>query len=266
MKRRASAKQIAWRKKFAERFGKKKRARKNPARRKTKGKRKYNSRGYTVGRGKLRRYKQNPRKRSSIMARRKRRTRRAKSSIKRRYARRNPIRSHRRRRRYRRNPIFGSSGGGISLTVASVKNTVVNGAVGALGGIGVDLLYGYGAQYLPDSMKTGMVKHATKGLMAVLVGLIGAKVLRGKGAALAVGGMTVVLHDFFKEQLQAQMPTLPLGEYLAYSAGSGEIVGQYGAQGLGALPDQNMNSLGFNSFETNTLGEYMDVNGSGGFY
>lgn len=164
-------------------------------------------------------------------------------------------RVHRRKKGYSSNPIFRGGGN----FVATTKRTVKEGAVGAVGAIGMDLAWGYGSAYLPDFLKAGYAKYLSKGLLSVLVGMLGGRVLKGQANVLAVGGMTVALHDALKEALMGAVPALPLSEYLAYSPGSGQIVGTYGDQGLGALPDlsSGMNSLGFNSFETDTLGEYL---------
>lgn len=129
----------------------------------------------------------------------------------------NPRRRHRRarahnpRRRYRRNPSFRGLAGGVVPTLKA-------GAIGALGAIGVDLAVGYGAKYLPTSMQSGMALTAAKLLAAILVGTIGNKVLRGKGKELAVGAVTVQLHELAKSQLLSMNPQLPLGRYQSMGA------------------------------------------------
>lgn len=196
-------------------------------------------------------------KKGRSMAKRKRRVKR-KATTSRRYRRRTRARTS--RRRYARNPSFrrGFSSGSV-MNLA--KTAATEGAIGAGGAVAANLVWGYAASsVLPADWTTGNLKYLGRAATAVLVGVLGNKMLPGKGTMMAAGGFTVLLHDLLKSTLMAQFPSLPLSEYLAYSPGSGPIVGTYGDQGLGALPDlsQGMNSLGFNSFETDTLGEYLN--------
>jgi hypothetical protein len=139
--------------------------------------------------------------------RRKHKARRAKA--KKSYRRRASAKKSSKRRRtsirtYRRNPSVRNITG-------SIMPTVKGGFFGALGGLGNDLLYGYGKQYLPVVMQSGMGRHATKLLTAVLVGVAGNYVLKGRGQLLATGAATVVLHEALKEQIATFAPSLPLG-------------------------------------------------------
>lgn len=156
-------------------------------------------------------------------------------------------RAHRRSRRSvvrvraRRNPVS------LRGITGSVVPTVKAGAIGALGGIGNDLLYGFGKQYLPAMLQSGYGRSATKILSAVLVGMVGNMVLRGKGTQLAIGAATCAIHEAAKDFLSTQVPSLPLGEMdeplsdymqdgaIGYTA-SAEPVGAYmhGMGGFGA--------------------------------
>jgi hypothetical protein len=134
-----------------------------------------------------------------------------------------------RRVSYRRNPSVRSITG-------QVMPTVKNGFFGALGGLGNDLLYGFGKGYLPVMLQAGYGRTATKLLSAVLVGIAGNYVMRGKGTAFATGAATVVLHEAMKEQLAVFAPSLPLGaldEPPGLLAGSGDPVGEYMDDGAG---------------------------------
>jgi hypothetical protein len=73
-------------------------------------------------------------------------------------------------------------------------------------------------------------------LAAVGVGALGGNIAKGKGRELAVGAMTVTVHDFLKTTLEAMAPTifgaggtLALGSYLSgygsYLSGAAPIVG-----------------------------------------
>lgn len=167
----------------------------------------------------------------------------------RRARRRNP---HRRVARRRRNPsLLGGMGGGF---IGNLKTGVKGGLTGAIGALGLDLAWGYGSKYLPASLNVGMVQYLSKAIGAVLVGMLGSKLMPGKGADLTRGAMTVILHDALKSTLQSAVPSLPLGAYV----GTSPIVA-YGAPavghpqlgtGLGAYPG---NSGTYSLMRTNAV-------------
>ena len=127
-----------------------------------------------------------------------------------------------RRSKRRRNPSLR----GITGTIVP---TIKAGVIGASGAIGLDLLIGFLASKLPTQLQTGYGLTATKIAGAIGIGMLGGMVMRGRGADLAKGAMTVVLHDELKKVLQAQFPTLQLGEYFS----AGPVVGYgYNSQGL----------------------------------
>lgn len=180
-----------------------------------------------------------------------RKRRKAKRKSARRSARR---RTHSRKRsrirvRARRNPS------GLRGITSSVVPTIKDGAIGAVGGLLNDLAYGFGKGYLPIVMQSGMGRHATKILLAVVVGVAGNVVLRGKGKALAVGAATVAIHEALKEQLAVMVPSLPLGAMdeqpgmLGYSAG--EVVNGYDSDTIGEYMGDGM------------MGEYLQMSGIG---
>jgi hypothetical protein len=113
--------------------------------------------------------------------------------------------------------------------------TVKAGGVGALGALALDGVWGLVNNQLPSIatyLSNPYVALAAKYAMAIGVGGIGGKVLRGKGRELAIGGATVVTHDFLKTLLQSMAPTIfgaggsfPLGGLGAYMSGSAPIVG-----------------------------------------
>lgn len=187
----------------------------NPRRRKRrKGRRKMSAlqRKYFGG-GKRRR-----RSSASAAAPRRRRRRRALVASAPRRRRRRAVYSVRRRRR---NPSFR---GAIGNLRSGLVPTLKAGAVGATGALGLDLLWGYGSKYLPASVAgSALAQYAAKLVGALLVGMIGNNILRGRGRDLAVGATTVVLHDAFKAQLKASFPALQLGEYLTYAPAMGRM-------------------------------------------
>jgi hypothetical protein len=155
------------------------------------------------------------------------------------HARRNPHRRHRRHnphmrvRHYRRhrNPSF--SVGGIK---SMVKPVLMEGFVGAAGAIGLDAVWGYVNPKLPASISgSPYLQFAVKCLVAIGVGTLGGKLFRGKGRDLAVGGVTVAMHDMLKSTLQTSLPTVfgtggslalsGYGHMGAYLSGSAPIVG-----------------------------------------
>jgi hypothetical protein len=152
---------------------------------------------------------------------------------------------HFRLRRRRRNPSLRGLAG-------SVLPTLKSGFTGALGGLGLDLLTGQliNATWFPATMKSGLSWTAVKIAGAIAVGLVGNKVLHGKGKALADGAMVVVLHDALRAQLAGMLPaSVPLGEYITYAPTVGYTPGT-------ALPL----STGLNAYltgEGSGLGEYV---------
>jgi hypothetical protein len=126
-------------------------------------------------------------------------------------------------------------GGGI---VSQLTSGARAGLTGALGALGLDLAWGYGSSYLPSALNTGYVQYLAKALGAVLIGIVGGKLLKGKGRDLTVGAMTVVIHDLLKSTAQSVMPTLPLGAYVgtspivAYGAPAVSPAGMIGAPRL----------------------------------
>jgi hypothetical protein len=150
-----------------------------------------------------------------------------------------------RRRRHSNPSLRGITG--------SIVPTLKAGAIGAAGALANDLAFGYGASYLPAAFQSGYGKHAVKALGAVLIGMAGNYVLKGKGRDLAVGAMTVVLHDFLKEQANAMFPTLPLGDYFSFAPTMG-----YDYQP--ALPL----STGIGEYMPSGIGEYVSDDASAG--
>ncbi len=153
------------------------------------------------------------------------RARRNPSHRRRHYARRrsNPVRRYRRRR----NPL---SLGGLK---GMIKPVLMEGLVGAGGALALDAAWGYINPQLPATISSSpYLQFAVKCLAAIGVGFIGNKVLKGKGRDLAVGGVTVAMHDMLKSTLQSSLPSvfgaggsLALSGYGAYLSGSAPIVG-----------------------------------------
>lgn len=176
----------------------------------------------------------NPGKRKNRRKSKAKRSHRRRKSARRSHSRRKSVRVH-----ARRNPV--------SRITGSVMPTIKGGFVGALGGLGNDLLYGYGKRFLPAVLQAGYGRHATKILSAVVVGIAGNYVLKGKGQALATGAATVAIHEALKEQLATFAPSLPLGAMdeqpglLGYDAAmpvdGDDLMGEYIDSGVGDVGD-----------------------------
>lgn len=168
------------------------------------------------------------------------------------------VRAHRRRRRRHSMRAFRRRRSNPSLRgiTSGLMPQLKAGFMGALGGLGLDVLMGQlaGQSWLPDMLKTGYGRYALKLAGAVGVGFLGNYVLRGRGRALTEGAMTVVLHDLLKEQVTQFAPSLPLGEYMTFAPTVG--------YGPGAAP---VLQTGLGEYVTGpgtgTMGEY--VTGAG---
>jgi len=164
----------------------------------------------------------------------------ARNPARRHYAR-NPIRHRRRRtsvRRYRRNPSIRRAAGGAANFTKMLLPAIGIGA----GAIGSEIVMGY--LPLPATWKTGVMRHVTKGVVGVSLGLVLGKVFRMRrlGNFFALGAVAIATHDAIKEYLSAHVPSIP------------------GLSGMGmysrALPSQ-FRGMGYvNSGSPIRLGEY----------
>lgn len=150
-----------------------------------------------------------PRRRRKTRARRKTRVRRNPSRTR---ARRSPSRRRRsstrgtvRRIRRKRNPSP-------RLSVRSIQNTVMNAVPGAVGALGLDVLLGFVP--IPVNLKTGMLGYATKGLGAIVLGIVASNFVRAQTATkMAEGALTVMIHGAMRQGMTQFAPAVPLGMY-----------------------------------------------------
>lgn len=112
-----------------------------------------------------------------------------------------------RRRRYRRNPFGLPSVGGI------VQGQIVPALYGAAGGVALNLALSY--LPLPEVLKTGWARHATRVVGALGLGMLAKKFMGSRGNAVAAGAMTIVVYDVLKQVLGQFAPEIGsrLGEY-----------------------------------------------------
>lgn len=163
-------------------------------------------------------------------------------------------------RRRRRNPSMRASLGSIQNSVVPLLKA---GGMGAAGAIGLDLLWGYGKGMLPATIAgSPIAQYGAKLLGAILVGIAGDMVFKGKGKELATGAATVVLHDAMKAQLQTSFPTLQLGEYLTYAptVGSARQAGRLLSTGMGEYLNGLPQAVGYSEDSSGFYGD-----GDGGF-
>lgn len=132
-----------------------------------------------------------------------------------------------RKRRYKRNPTAR----GI------VDRTIMPAAVAGLGALSLDVIWGFVP--LPETIKSGPLRHVAKGAGAIGMGILAENVVGKKTAStLVIGAMTVIMHDAFREVVARFMPAIPLGYYSAgMPAGAmGAYVDGMGAYVGGAAP------------------------------
>lgn len=196
----------------------------------------------------------NPRRRKkSRKSRRTRRASRRRSHRTSRRTRRASRRSYRRVSRRRRNPSFRSITSGFT---SGLVPTLKSGAIGAVGGLANDALYGFAKPYLPAFAQTGFGRSAAKILSAILVGMAANMVMRGRGRDFAVGAATVVLHEAAKERLVGMFPALPLGEYDLGYVDPAAPLQETGEMGINGYLETDMGGSGLNG-----MGAYMNVQG-----
>lgn len=120
------------------------------------------------------------------------------------HRRRNPsVREHARRVYRHSKPRF-----------AEIGETFMHGAVGAGGGLALDILMA--KIPLPATLKVGVAHTATKAVGAVLLGMLGQRFMSPTMAnSLAIGTMATVLHDAGREVLAPHIAMADLGYYSA---------------------------------------------------
>lgn len=166
---------------------------------------------------------------------RKRRARRKTTTRKARRVSAMPVATPRRRRRatstltrYRRNPIRRLRRGGMG---GIVNNVLMPAATAAGGALALDVAWSY--LPIPDNIKSGPLRYAAKGVGALALGFLAANFVKKETAdRLALGAMTVVMHDAARDMMGRFMPQIPLSMYvdpqaapmLGY-AGSGMVSG-----------------------------------------
>lgn len=193
-------------------------------------------------------------RRTSVARRPVRRVRRKSNPIK--AVRRSPVRRRVSKRVVRRrNPIAAR---GI------VDKMIMPAAIAASGAIALDVAWAY--LPIPANLKTGYVKHLSKGVGAVAMGWLASKVVKKKTAdELAAGAMTVVIYNAAREMIASVAPQVQMdgmGEYVSGIgyAGAGMVRGDYASlpgdyAGSVGLPSGSIRNSEAASF--NQMGQYV---------
>ena len=128
---------------------------------------------------------QNPHRRRRRNARRSHSRRRNPMSRRKHRRHRNPLFAKHRRKR-RRNPFSG----------AEIKDMIMPAVIGAAGAVVVSAVYNAVSSALPTQLSTGYMPALVQGAAAIGIGLLAEKFAsKTTGAAVAVGGLTVVLYN-----------------------------------------------------------------------
>lgn len=121
----------------------------------------------------------------------------------------NPAPRRTRMRRYRRNPSLRAGLGGLTKWILPAVG------IGA-GAVGSEIMMGY--LPLPAMMKTGVMRHITKGGVGLAAGMamskFGGATGRRIGTAFALGAIAIATHDAIKEVIAKQMPSVKFGQYI----------------------------------------------------
>ena len=145
----------------------------------------------------------------------------------------------------RHNPIGGLMRAGAS----GVMGMSMQALTGAGGAILVNTVLNY-VPMLPVALKSGNGKYLARAGMAIAVGVFGPKMLPEKVATdMAVGALTVALHDLLLGITATAMPTLKLGDVGDFDTGVSEY-----------LEPAMAGVSGYDVYDTNgsSVGEYIN--------
>lgn len=113
-------------------------------------------------------------------------------------------------RRYKRNPSTAPG--------ANITNMLMTSLQGAGGAIAVNTILNYIP--LPDMLKTGNMKYLVRGAAAIMLGIAGRRVLPARVATnMAIGSLTVTMHDAIREVAGNLIPGVTLGGVGYYTGG-----------------------------------------------
>lgn len=108
-------------------------------------------------------------------------------------------------RRYKRNPRFSVGG-----AVKNVTGLLVPAAIAGAGALAVDVVLP--KLPLPDRLKTGYLRHVSRGAVAVGLGLLVSMIKKDIGRQVMAGGLTVAMYGAMRDGLQSAAPSLTLAD------------------------------------------------------
>lgn len=142
----------------------------------------------------------------------------------------------------------------VSVSRSGIVDLLKSGAIGGAGAVANDVLFGYAAKVLPDSMQSkvdatggiNLAHYAAKGALALGVGVFGAKVLpRAVAVKLAEGALTVSAYEIMKSALPASLTTVSRVGYMNPARvlrGAGKIVPLNRPQNMSAVVNVPVNT------------------------
>ena len=146
----------------------------------------------------------------------------------------------------RRNPIGGLMRAGAS----GVMGMSMQALQGASGALLVNTMLNY-VPMLPVALKSGNGKYLARAGAAIAVGVFGSKVMpKAIAQNMAVGALTVALHDLLLGLAAQSMPSLKLGDVGDFDDGVSEYIASPNMAGMS----------GYDVYDTNgsSLGEYVN--------
>lgn len=118
------------------------------------------------------------------------------------------------RRRHRRSYRRATKSFAAAFSPKSLmQGTLMPAAIGAAGAVGFDVLWAMAP--IPATLKTGPASPLVKIGAAVAAGVLVSKFVSPKvGSAIAAGAVLVTAYDVIKNTIRANVPQLPLSEYV----------------------------------------------------
>lgn len=122
------------------------------------------------------------------------------------------------RRRYKRNPLSMKG---------AVNSLVIPALQAGAGAVLLDVAWGFVP--IPETIKSGPMRHVAKGLGAIVLGqVVGMVASKRIGNTVALGALTVTAYNAIRELTAQFLPQVPLGYYSAgATAGYDPQLGMY---------------------------------------
>lgn len=117
-----------------------------------------------------------------------------------------------------------------------IMKTLPVAATSAVGALGLDILMGYAAQWLPANLTTGPMNSVVKAIGAIGLGMAVEKVTNKRTAEqVIVGGLTVTMHSLLKDLVATNAPQIPLGVYDGLGYYTPGLVAKGGVDGMSPM-------------------------------